>query len=72
MRRGDRSGYLCPARQVAARVGAALDLRMHRNLLIIDDRIAFTGSMNHGDPLVIQAKIQNPSLDRCNCCVLDV
>lgn len=33
-----------------------IDLRMHRKLLIIDDRIAFTGSMNMADPLVFKRK----------------
>ncbi|WP_373187817.1 cardiolipin synthase [Halopseudomonas sp.] len=28
-----------------------IDLRMHRKLLIIDDRIAYTGSMNMADPV---------------------
>lgn len=31
-----------------------IDLRMHRKLLIIDDRIAFTGSMNMADPLLFK------------------
>lgn len=33
-----------------------IDLRMHRKVLIIDDRIAYTGSMNMADPLLFKRK----------------
>lgn len=33
-----------------------IDLRMHRKLLIIDDSIAYTGSMNMADPLLFKQK----------------
>ncbi|MFN3581161.1 MAG: phospholipase D-like domain-containing protein, partial [Pseudomonas sp.] len=33
-----------------------IDLRLHRKLLIIDDRIAFTGSMNMADPKLFKRR----------------
>ncbi|MFA5679618.1 MAG: cardiolipin synthase [Pseudomonas sp.] len=35
-----------------------IDLRMHRKLLVIDDRIAYTGSMNIADPAYFKTEAQ--------------
>lgn len=35
-----------------------IDLRMHRKLLVIDDRIAYTGSMNIADPAYFKREAQ--------------
>ena len=41
-----------------------LDLRQHRKIIVIDDEIAYTGSMNLVDPAFFKQKQWRGSMDR--------
>ena len=61
-RRGVRVERFGPPRLGSQLPG--LNLRNHRKLLIVDDRVGFTGGMNIGDRhLVEQSAIRNPAAD---------